>query len=142
MALTISCPTAAQLALREHVPTHPPHSVESLTKEFLKSVNVTEAKVRELALVHRQPLSGIVRSLILKKYPDIAPHWPKPVHSVKKVEGFAKRSRSPIAPLSEAVKYLIPFLNHEEDGQTTRRAREFALANGAVLVDGKYQLKE
>lgn len=130
MSLTISCPTAAQLALRELVPTHPPHSVEALVKTFLVSVGMTEQRVRELALAKQMPLSGIMRGLIISKYPQIKELWPKPTHSVARIAGFAGRSRSTAAPLSEASRHLAVFVNNMDDGQTRRRAREFLLANG------------
>lgn len=132
MALTISCPTEVQLALRDLITTHPPHSVEALTKAFLVSIGVTEQKVRELALAKQMPISGIVRGLVLAKHPELKPLWPKPVHSVAQIAGFAGRSRSPAAPLSEAIKHLLVFVNREETPQSMRRAREFLLAQGAV----------
>lgn len=132
MTMTISCPTAAQLALRGVIPTYPPHSVEALTKGFLASINMSEQRVRELALAKQLPLSGIVRGLVLAKYPHIKEHWPKTVHSAAKIAGFAGRSRSPAVPLSEAMRHLLVYVNREETPQSTRRARDFLTANGAT----------
>ena len=141
MALTISCPTEVQLALRDLVPTYPPHSVEALTKAFLQSIGVTEQKVRELALAKQMPISGIVRGLVLAKHPELKPLWPKPVHSVAQIAGFAGRSRSPAAPLSEAIKHLLVFVSREEDAQTLRRAKEFLLRNGVVINEETYRFE-
>ena len=139
MALTISCPTAAQLALREIIPTHPPHSVEALTKGFLQSIGVTERRVRELAAAKQLPLSGIVRGLVVAKHPHIKELWPKPAHSVARIAGYAGRSRSASVGTDQALKHLLVYLNREETPQTVRRAREYVLANGVVQdADGKF----
>ena len=141
MPLSISCPPDAQLALRDLIPTYPPHSIEAITSAFLRESGITERRVRELALAKQLPLSGVLRILILKKYPQIAPLWPKPAHTRAQVEGFAARSRSPLASQNTTLKHLALYVNREETGRGIKAAKDHLLANGYELLEDKYVLR-
>jgi hypothetical protein len=126
MSLTISCPHAAQLLLRELYVTPSPHSVEALTRAFLSDSRITEQKVRELAVIKGITLSAVVRGLVCHKHPHVKPAWPLSNRTPAQVAGAAKRSRSPnTQDLQRAVELLSKLLSDPDDGRTKAAARAF-----------------
>lgn len=136
MALTISCPIDAQIMLRDLLNTHPPHSVESLTREFLAASKLTEQRVRELAYTKRTTISAIVRGLMCHKYPQLKPVWPLSKHTPAQIEGIAKRSRSPDgAELKRALELLQKLLSDLNDRRAHNAARVFLAKHGITAPD-------
>jgi len=131
MALTISCPAAAQLYLRGVIFTPPPHSVESLTRTFLADIRVTEQKVRELAHTKRITLSAVVRGLMCAKYPELRAHWPLSKQTPAQIAGIAKRTRSPDgSDLKRALELLRQLLSDVSNRKTHSTARAFLAKHG------------
>jgi hypothetical protein len=142
MSMTISCPHQAQTKLRELLNTTPPHSVEQIVSVFLARNKLTESGIRKLAADKGLTLSGVMRSIMIARYPELKPLWPKPNHTPARLAGFTGRVRKPANPNADLVKHLLVYLNREENGQSERRAREFVQSQGATQdTSGRWILK-
>jgi hypothetical protein len=124
------------MVLRDLISTHPPHSVEALTRTFLADIHITEQKVRELAHTKRITLSAVVRGLMCNKYPELKQHWPLSKQTPAQIEGIAKRSRSPDgAELKRALELLSGLLSDRHNMRTHNAARTFLAKHGIAAPD-------
>jgi hypothetical protein len=89
MAVSITCPPAAQMHLRTVLLTYPPHGLSALVSAFLHAEKLTERKIREVAAFRGVTLTMVVRALMVKRYPELKPLWPAPKHTSAQIDGIS-----------------------------------------------------
>jgi hypothetical protein len=128
MAVSITCPPAAQMHLRTVLLTYPPHGLSALVSAFLHAEKLTERKIREVAAFRGVTLTMVVRALMVKRYPELKPLWPAPKHTSAQIDGIKRRTLSPVEVRSDsqvAAAIMQRLLDNPDDGRAKRRARDY-----------------
>lgn len=91
----ISVPFSAQQWM--HQAAAPSHNITKFLTDALDEV-LQGADLDALAKAYNVPITGVARAALIKKYPDLKAHWPKPQWTPAQIAKAHRAKRGPSQP--------------------------------------------